>query len=104
MNLLPAALLTCIPFAFAPAASALDNAPWEMRQAFEMPAAGAAKITLPADALDGARPDLGDLRLLDPGGGEVPFAILRAEPPDPGPPGAPAALGAAARLKHGAGD
>lgn len=84
MNLRPAALLACIPFAFAPAAAAaaaLDTAPWEMRQAFEMPTTGAAKITLPADALDAARPDLGDLRLLDPAGGEVPFAILHAEPP-----------------------
>ncbi|MFT3829354.1 MAG: DUF3999 family protein [Opitutaceae bacterium] len=58
-------------------AAALDTTAWEFRQTVTLDAAGPVRLTLPAETLDAARPDLADLRLLGPDGAELPFAIVR---------------------------
>ena len=62
------------------AAFALDPAGWRHTQEVTIPQAGLARVNLPAATLDAARPDLSDLRLLDPAGNEVSFLVERPMP------------------------
>jgi hypothetical protein len=57
------------------AAAATLPPDWANQQAFDVPAAGLVKISLPAETLDTARPALEDLRLWDDAGHEVPYQI-----------------------------
>ncbi|MBI5382985.1 MAG: DUF3999 family protein [Opitutae bacterium] len=60
------------------AGSALVASPlneWAYRQELVVPAPGLLKLNLAADTLDAARPDLADLRLLDPAGQETPLLV-----------------------------
>ncbi|HPA20006.1 MAG TPA: hypothetical protein PLU30_19810 [Verrucomicrobiae bacterium] len=84
MTLRKIGLASCAIASFGAAAAPFDLAPWETRQTFRVAAPGAMRITLPASALNAARPDLGDVRLLDPDGMEVPFAIVGPAPTVPG--------------------
>ncbi len=54
---------------------AADFAEWKFRQTLRVEAAGLITFVLPPETLDAARADRGDLRLLDPAGREVAFAI-----------------------------
>lgn len=60
--------------ALAPARAA-DFAEWKFRQTLRVEAAGVVTFTVPPETLDAARGDRGDLRLLDPAGREVSFAL-----------------------------
>jgi hypothetical protein len=53
---------------------------WQFRQEFEIQSPGLIKLSLPPDTLDAARSDLGDLRLADGAGNEIPYLIERAAP------------------------
>ena len=55
-------------------------ADWQSVQTFEMPVAGLARISVPIQTLDQARPSLQDLRLYDDSGREVPFLLERPRP------------------------
>ena len=54
---------------------------WKNRQPVNVDTAGITSVVLPAEALDAARLDLGDLRLLDPAGNEVAFVLHHATRP-----------------------
>ncbi len=62
---------------------ALDPADWKTRQPLPVDRAGVHKLALPPSTLGLARPDLEDLRLLDPEGHEVPFAFTSLAPAIP---------------------
>jgi len=53
---------------------------WRYRQEMSLPAAGLIRLELSPETLDGARPALEDLRILDPSGGEVPYVIEQGRP------------------------
>lgn len=53
---------------------------WQYRQEFELSAPGLVKLSLPAETLDVARPDLADLRLADEAGAEVPYRLEQPQP------------------------
>ena len=53
---------------------------WQQTQAFEIPAAGLLKFSLPPQILDTARADLADLRLADAAGNEVPYLLEHPTP------------------------
>lgn len=74
------ALLTLLAVACAPLRAA-DFAEWKNRQTIDVSRAGIAVVVLPPETLDAARPDRGDLRLLDSAGREVAFAIHQAARP-----------------------
>jgi hypothetical protein len=76
----PAALF-CL-CAFLPGLAAAANLPsdWQREQAFEVSTTGLVKISLPVETLDSARPGLGDLRLYDDAGNEIPYVIERPAP------------------------
>jgi len=57
--------------------AALTPTEWQHRQTVNVPEPGLTKITLPAATFDAAKPDLSDLRLLDPGGREIPYFLDR---------------------------
>jgi hypothetical protein len=70
----------CVLFALLGAAStllALNPSEWRYRQAVADPINGAVRFSLPASTLDALRPDLRDLRIVDAGGKEVPYALVR---------------------------
>ncbi|MDR2674811.1 MAG: DUF3999 domain-containing protein [Opitutaceae bacterium] len=73
---LPALCAACILCTGA-ACLALEPAGWQYRQAFDIGRGGPARIPLPAGTLDGAQPDLRDLRVLAPDGAELPYALPR---------------------------
>lgn len=56
---------------------------WKFHQEFTLANPGFNRIELPLQAIDLAQPDLRDLRLLDPAGEEIPFALIHesATPP-----------------------
>lgn len=56
---------------------------WRFRQEVAVSRPGPVRIALPVETLDAARADLADLRLLDPTGAEVAFALERATPVGP---------------------
>jgi hypothetical protein len=76
------AALWIIYFALAAttARAATLPADWKHEQAFEVPDAGLAKLGLPIETLDAARPELEDLRLYDEAGNEVPYLIEHPMP------------------------
>jgi hypothetical protein len=53
---------------------------WRHTQQFDVSTPGLAKISLPVETLDAARPALEDLRLCDDAGNELPFLITRPMP------------------------
>src|SRR5437867_942689 len=67
-------------FLFAGSLGALTPNEWRFSQAIDVPANGLIRVNLPAETLDAARPDLGDVRILDSAGREVPFLIDRPMP------------------------
>ncbi len=54
---------------------AADFAEWKFRQTLRVETAGLVTVAVPPETLDAARAERGDLRLLDPAGREVAFAI-----------------------------
>lgn len=50
---------------------------WRHRQPLTVERGGVVSATLPPETLDAAKPDLADLRVLDPAGREVPFLAVR---------------------------
>ena len=67
-------------FLFVGPLRALTPNEWRFSQAIDVPANGLIRVNLPAETLDAARPDLGDVRILDSAGREVPFLIDRPMP------------------------
>jgi Protein of unknown function (DUF3999) len=74
-----AALLTVLfqPFL---AQGAINPNEWKFQQTLDVPAHALFQVNLPVEALNAARPDLADLRILDPAGGEVPYLIDKPRP------------------------
>jgi hypothetical protein len=70
--------LALLAFMYAGAAHAITPNEWRFRQTIEVPASGLIRVSLPNDTLDAARPNLEDIRLLDPAGHEVPYIIDRS--------------------------
>lgn len=66
---------------FAGPLRALDPIEWKNRQTLRVDTAGVATVELPDETLDAARLDLGDLRIVDPAGQEIAFAVVRAGRP-----------------------
>lgn len=54
---------------------AVTSNEWRFSQAVDVPASGLVRVNLPAATLDAARPDFGDVRILDSAGNEVPYLI-----------------------------
>ena len=67
-------------FLFARSLGALTPNEWRFSQTIDVPANGLIRINLPAETLDASRPDLGDVRILDSAGREVPYLIDRPMP------------------------
>ncbi len=67
-------------FLFAGSLYALTPDEWRFIQPVDVPANGLIRISLPVETLDAARPDLGDVRILDSAGNEVPYLIHRPMP------------------------
>jgi len=67
-------------FLFARSLGALTPNEWRFGQTIDVPANGLIRINLPAETLDASRPDLGDVRILDSAGREVPYLIDRPMP------------------------
>ena len=59
---------------------ALTPNQWQFRQAIEVPGPGLVQVNLPAETINIARPDLGDLRIVDAEEKEVPFLIDQPMP------------------------
>lgn len=57
------------------AAAAQDWTAWQWEAPVEVPQTGMMRLEVPPPVLDVSRPDLGDLRLRSPGGGETPYLI-----------------------------
>jgi hypothetical protein len=53
---------------------------WRLRQDLTVRQPGPVKLALPVETLDAARPHLADLRLVDPAGQEVAFAVEQSSP------------------------
>lgn len=60
---------------------AADFTEWKSRQPLNVTQAGIVTVALPAETLDAARADRGDLRLLDPAGQEVSFVVQQSTRP-----------------------
>jgi hypothetical protein len=56
---------------------------WRLRQDLPVRQAGLVKMSLPVETLDAARANLADLRLIDPSGQEVAWAIEQSRPLQP---------------------
>ncbi|PTX92482.1 hypothetical protein DB354_14205 [Opitutus sp. ER46] len=82
------------------AARALEPTNWANRQPFLLGQPGLTRVALPPATLDAARPDRGDLRLLDPTGRETAFLLWSAPPPLPSPARAPHSFQATLRDNH----
>jgi hypothetical protein len=67
-------------FLFAGSLGALTPNEWRFSQSIDVPASGLIRINLPTETLDASRPDLGDVRILDSAGREVPYLIDRPMP------------------------
>ena len=67
-------------FLFAGSLGALTPNEWRFSQTVDVPANGLIRINLPTETLDASRPDLGDVRILDSAGSEVPYLIDRPMP------------------------
>lgn len=76
-------LLPILLLGSAALAVAADLTAWSHRQPLTSPPAGLSRIPLPDATLERARADLGDVRLVDRDGAEVPYAVVR--PPAGGP-------------------
>lgn len=70
--LLPVAL------AFVATSFGLESKEWKFRQSVPVERSGVIKLTLPPATLDATRPQLEDLRLLDPSGREISYLIQQA--------------------------
>lgn len=83
----PRALLLALSLAAGLAGPALASAapthPWAFWAPVELGEPGLYELALPIEALNVARPDLADLRLLDPEGMEVPYWVHRSSPKPP---------------------
>jgi hypothetical protein len=64
---------------------AADFTEWKFRQEIAVGSAGLTSLTLAPETLDAARLDRGDLRLVDPTGREIAFALHRSDDFDPPP-------------------
>lgn len=73
----PHQLLSLLLLSATAVAAALTPTEWSHRQAFNVAAPGPVKLALPASTFDGAQASLGDLRLLDAAGQEVPYLLDR---------------------------
>lgn len=62
------------------AACALTPDQWQYRQSIDLPKAGLVQINLPPETSNIARPDLGDLRIIDSNEKEIPFLIDQRVP------------------------
>jgi hypothetical protein len=71
------ALMSALVLALAIPLRAAEPNEWKARQALTVAEPGIQVITLPVETLDAARADLGDLRVLDPGGREVAYLLQR---------------------------
>jgi hypothetical protein len=60
--------------------SAVTSTEWRFSQAVDVPASGLVRVNLPAATLGVARPDLGDVRILDSAGNEVSYLIDQPMP------------------------
>jgi hypothetical protein len=93
-------LARLLPFAAASlGAAALAPTEWPQRQPFPVAAPGLVKIVLPAATFDNALPGLPDLRVVGPGGQEIPYLLeqdLAAAGPGPTRPLEPASFQATA--------
>ena len=67
-------------FLFAGSLGALTPNEWRFSQTIDVPANGLIRINLPTETLDASRPNLGDVRILDSAGREVPYLIDRPMP------------------------
>lgn len=73
-------LIAAVAPAPSPGAEPFPAAAWQFRQEVAVTQPGPVRIALPVGTLDAARADLADLRLADPAGAEVAFALERATP------------------------
>ncbi|MFA6288166.1 MAG: DUF3999 family protein [Opitutaceae bacterium] len=73
-------LLAAAVFAALPA-QAIEPAQWRQRAAFEVKQSGMLGIELAPAVIDGAVPNLADIRLLDPQGRETPYGFLNQPRP-----------------------
>jgi hypothetical protein len=69
------ALGACIALGATVARSAIDPNEWKYEQSIEVQQSGLTKLSLPPSTLDLGRENLVDLRLLGPGGEEVPYFL-----------------------------
>ncbi|HUL53413.1 MAG TPA: DUF3999 family protein [Opitutaceae bacterium] len=83
MRPLSAALLAALVAAAPLGAEPFAPQEWRYRQDLPIDQPGLVRVALPAETLDAARADLGDLRLLAPTGGEAAFALERRVPAAP---------------------
>jgi len=60
--------------------AAMTPSEWRFSQAVDLPAAGLVRVSVPAETLDAARPELADVRITDSAGREVPYLIDRPMP------------------------
>ena len=73
-----AAIAVAATLLTAPALRAEDSwSPWRYRQPIEVDEPGLMRLELPDQTIAVARPDLGDLRLLDEHGREIPYILQR---------------------------
>ncbi|HTQ50614.1 MAG TPA: DUF3999 family protein [Candidatus Acidoferrales bacterium] len=79
-NFLAHRILGCVLLAGFSAAAANLPSDWQHEQTFNISTIGLAKINLPVETLDAARPALEDLRLYDDAGTEVPYVLTRPLP------------------------
>ena len=77
---LPVVLAAAVVLALSLRAEPFPNADWRLRQELAVAQPGLVRVALPIETLDAARPDLADLRLVDPAGAEVAFALERTAP------------------------
>lgn len=78
-RLFPAAL-SILALALPSPAQSFATQDWRLRQDLPVAQAGLVKVALPVETLDAARPDLADLRILDPAGQEVAYALEQSRP------------------------
>jgi hypothetical protein len=83
MRLLPAVLLTAVIGALPLRAEPFAPQTWRYRQDLPVDQPGLVKVALPVETLNAAQPDLADLRLIDPAGGETAFVLDRGVPAEP---------------------
>ena len=74
------ALLVAASLTLALRAEPLATAEQRYRQDLPVDHPGPVQVALPVETLDAACPDLADLRLADPAGNELPYALERPEP------------------------